>query len=445
MSRSALWRQDAGVKERERTAREVFESALAEGKNRPVKGLVAMVMKDDDSFNLHPMLLHSTCSSPYFLKLCQSINDWNALVDEIYYHVHHLEPWMTGSGSAAGREPSTAFCVLLRLLTLRSTEKQMHLMLHHVDSPYIRCIGFLYLRYVADPSTLFEWCKPFLFDPEPVLIQGPKSQRHCDSPSTVGEFVRFILQNMDFFGTIFPRLPVNVERDIKVKLLQAQQMDSRARQHLEHPRAMQYLQTVGNQVNALYQDEDNPLAWYKAVIDRVIPGEEESAPPTFVITFTEYGNTETVSLGELDLPDFFKSNSATARHYAHSSVDNHTCYQEEDLRNQVLRTERESVMAKGKQYASRPKTVKDSLASGQKSTINNTNSNHDHGDLHDLQHSSYKRARMTFNTTKTTTITTPPAATTTTTTSLGAVQKHKTAEDIAALEEKKRKLLVRYG
>ena len=42
----------------------------------------------------------------------------------------------------------------------------MYGLLKHEDSPYIRCIGFLYLRYVADPKTLWGWFKPYVKDDE---------------------------------------------------------------------------------------------------------------------------------------------------------------------------------------------------------------------------------------------------------------------------------------
>jgi pre-mRNA-splicing factor 38B len=136
MSRAALWRQEGNVKERERQALETFQLVLEEGKAKNIKGCVPITQSD--SFNLNPMLFQNIIQNPYFGKICTKIKDWNALVDEIYYEVKHVEPFTQGT-----KTPSTAFCLLLRLFTLRCTEKQMHLMLDHVDSPYIRCIGFL--------------------------------------------------------------------------------------------------------------------------------------------------------------------------------------------------------------------------------------------------------------------------------------------------------------
>jgi len=94
MSRSALWRQEAGVKERERHASGVLENAVNEGRQRPQKGLIALTR--DDTFNFNPMLLQNISKSPYFLKCCSNLHDWNTLVDEIYYEVKHMETWTQG-------------------------------------------------------------------------------------------------------------------------------------------------------------------------------------------------------------------------------------------------------------------------------------------------------------------------------------------------------------
>ena len=173
-------------------------------------------------------------------------------------------------------------------------------MLEHVDSPYIRCIGFLYLRYAADPSTLWSWYEPYLYDEEPVQVRQGKGD------VTVGEYVRLLLSELDLCGTRLPRLPIAIERQFKVKLLQAERSEERAKQHLENEAAMQYFQKTGAHVMALYGDEENPITWYDAVVDRVMLRDLESGEmlsrPKFQVTFTEYGNTEVVTLGEVDLP-----------------------------------------------------------------------------------------------------------------------------------------------
>jgi pre-mRNA-splicing factor 38B len=176
----------------------------------------------------------------------------------------------------------------------------MSLMLDHVDSPYIRCIGFLYLRYAADPSTLWSWFEPYLYDEESVQI------RQGQADTTVGEFVRMLLENLEYYGTRLPRLPLALERQFKVKLLQAERTEERAKLHEQNKAAMEYFQKLGSRIQALYGDAENPVTWYDAVVDRVILRDEESGEllsrPKFQVTFPEYGNTEIVSLGEVDLP-----------------------------------------------------------------------------------------------------------------------------------------------
>jgi len=437
MSRSALWRQEAGVEDRERRNREIFETALLEGKNRPSKGVIPMVMKEEDTFNLHPTLLRSLCTSQYFLKLCQTIHDWNALVDAIYYDVSHVEPFMIqGSGTGAVKVPSQAFCLLLRLFTLRCSEKQMHLMLTHADSPYIRCIGFLFLRYVADPNTLLSWYKPYLFDEESVQVVCSSHAKSSKVASTIGSFVRSLLQNMDYYGTLLPRLPISVEKNIKDHLAVADGIERRALQHLGNPQVMRYFQTVGNRVQALYQDDENPIAWYDAVIDRIILEKitDISSPPsrpTFVVTFSGYGNTETISLGEMDLPLDSPLAVANYQRTEERFGGERQTIRKDDFHHGGYRQESYHTVDKGhKPYASRPMSVNGSLTSGGKSY------NMQHAYRRDTSHEEKKRARGES-----------PSATPTASNndSNSSVPMQRSAQDIAVIEEKKRKLLARYG
>lgn len=106
---------------------------------------------------------------------------------------------------------------------------------------------------------MWDWVEPYLYDEEPVKVQTNRPE------TTVGQFVRSLLGEMNYHGTLLPRLPVAIEREIKVKLLQAQQIEDRAMQHYKNSRAMQYFGTVGSRVRALYGDEENPVTWYDGV------------------------------------------------------------------------------------------------------------------------------------------------------------------------------------
>lgn len=367
----------------------------------------------------------------------------------------------------------------------------MALMLDHVDSPYIRCIGFLFLRYVAPPSDLWGWFEPYLYDEEPVKILANPSAPE----STVGEFVRGLLTDLEYYGTRLPRLPVALEREVKVKLLTAEKAEERALSHLRNPELMRLFTTIGSKVRGLYGDEENPITWYDALVDRVVKVDDETgveySRPKFVVTFPEYGNTERISLGEIDIrlgderyydgrrsgdtardqpvaPSkiggydrdrdrtrdngyhqsrnggyYRDSHGTSSRGYEEKerwhqrdrsrsrdrspSRKGHSLPNESDLMSEVIRREREKSAAKGKAYGSRPTTFKDSL-SGSNRLRESSSPDHGRGT---------KKHRY------------PPNAKNHATSEEQEEKKpnerKKTAEEIAASQAKKRRLMAKYG
>ena len=145
------------------------------------------------SYNVERVLRSNIVYSDYYRQLCK-VTDFMTLVDEMYNEVTHVEPWMSGNA----RGPSTAFCILYRLFTLApsvasedgESETQMlddtqiaHL-LNHGDSPYIRAIGFLYLRYVCPHKKLITHLEPYFADderspPPRIRERKPPSARSC--------------------------------------------------------------------------------------------------------------------------------------------------------------------------------------------------------------------------------------------------------------------------
>lgn len=91
---------------------------------------------------LEKVLCMNILSSDYFKELYR-LKTYHEVIDEIYNQVDHVEPWMTGNC----RGPSTAFCLLYKFFTMKLTVKQMHGLLKHPDSPYIRAVSraFVYL------------------------------------------------------------------------------------------------------------------------------------------------------------------------------------------------------------------------------------------------------------------------------------------------------------
>jgi len=174
------------------------------------------------TMNLNNLILTNITNSPYFKGQLAELKTYHEVIDEIYYKVKHLEPWEKGSrskgqtgmcggvrGVGAGGIISTAFCLLYKLYALKLTRKQLVGLLNHTDSPYIRGLGFMYVRFTQPPADLWEWFEPYLNDPEEVDVRAGGGQ-----VITIGEMVRLFLTKLDWFSSLFPRIPVPIQMGI---------------------------------------------------------------------------------------------------------------------------------------------------------------------------------------------------------------------------------------
>ena len=71
-------------------------------------------------------------------------------------------------GVGAGGIVSSAYCLLFKLFTLKLTERQLVQLINHRDSPYIRGLGFMFIRYCQPPNTFWDWLEPYLEDDEEI-------------------------------------------------------------------------------------------------------------------------------------------------------------------------------------------------------------------------------------------------------------------------------------
>eukprot|EP00753_Platysulcus_tardus_P016089 PLAT5403.1.p1 GENE.PLAT5403.1~~PLAT5403.1.p1 ORF type:complete len:373 (+),score=185.14 PLAT5403.1:150-1268(+) len=317
------------------------------------------------TFNMNTLLAQRIITSDYFRSLA-GVDTFPQIVDEIYSRVEHVEPWSPGTA----RIPSTAFCLLYKLCVMRATKKQMRVLLTHADSPYIRAIGFLYLRYTLPRDQLWTWFGEFITDEEEF---APSADGRM---LPMGDFCSMLLRENKFFGTVLPRIPVKIERELKVKLLAAEEAAERALAN-EHDR---HLFVVGAAVRCLFSEDSK---WYAAVID-----EYHSDDDTFTVTYTDYGNVERVPLGRMVHPSQRKkknkgsggsggggggsggSGSSSAARRGGGSGGGSSGGggggggggDDEDLMSKVLARERDRAAASGSSYSRRVTTYKDALS-----------------------------------------------------------------------------------
>merc|ERR1719273_2505089 len=173
--------------------------------------------------NMNPLILTNIQNSPYFKVNLFEIKTYHEVVDEIYYKVTHLEPWEKGSrktsgqtgmcggvrGVGAGGIVSSAFCLLYKLSSLKLTSKQVYGLMNHADSPYIRGLGFMYVRFTQPPADLLEWFEDYLDDEEVIDVKAGGGKE-----ITIGEMVKQFLTKLEWFDTRFPRIPINVQKEI---------------------------------------------------------------------------------------------------------------------------------------------------------------------------------------------------------------------------------------
>ncbi|KAJ8011604.1 hypothetical protein DPEC_G00059980 [Dallia pectoralis] len=210
----------AGNQQLPQAVTKIGPNAGKHGNNLPLWG-------NEKTMNLNPMVLTNVLSSPYFKVQLYELKTYHEVVDEIYFKVTHIEPWEKGSRKTAGQTGmcggvrgvgtggivSTAFCLLYKLFTLKMTRKQVMGLITHNDSPYIRALGFMYIRYTQPPADLVDWYDSFLDDEEELDV---KAGGGC--VMTIGEMVRSFLTKLEWFSTLFPRIPVPVQKMIDTQM-----------------------------------------------------------------------------------------------------------------------------------------------------------------------------------------------------------------------------------
>lgn len=243
--------------------------------------------KCDANFNLNTVLRANILSSNYF-KALYDYKSYHEVMHEIEREVTHVAPFSAGKQ----RLPSTAFCLLYKFFTMGLTEKQLKGLLEHKESAYVKAVAVLYVRFMLSATDMWTWLSPLLED-----NQKFKPGSAVDDPEmTIAEFVEMVLSGNNLYGTVMPRIPALAARNIKNKLLVrkvGEELTSSNEKYLSELKP-------GMECEALYREDGK---YYKATIDEV---RDEGR---LLITFTEYGNQEEVSVGEIKVPDSLRSSS----------------------------------------------------------------------------------------------------------------------------------------
>jgi|TARA_B100000795_G_scaffold20341_1_gene13578 pre-mRNA-splicing factor 38B len=247
-------------------------------------------LKINSSYNFHQIVWTHLHSSFYFRSL-HKCKTFSSVVDKIYYDVDHCEPLVP---STRGVMASSCFCLVHKLQLMRLTTREVHTLLTHKDSPYLRVVGLLYLRISTNPNELWHWFEPLLRDQE----EFRPTRDSNDAPSTISTFVQQLLASNKYFDTILPPIPIPIMR-LCTKKIQA--MSSIVQREYEN-QAIEQQFRAGMIIQAMYSDD---YEWYDARIER------RTGNGTFLVTYLpedEYGNQEERSLGYMRLERIAKRN-----------------------------------------------------------------------------------------------------------------------------------------
>jgi pre-mRNA-splicing factor 38B len=122
------------------------------------------------------------------------------------------------------------------------------------ESPYIRCGGFLYIRYLSEPQELWNRLSKYILEDEKFSPSANAKYK-----ITIGEYVENLLKEYDYYGTRLPKIPTQIEREIKAKLISIE--EKRARKRKNEKKLYLF---IPNSLCSAVSFQDNK--WHEAII-----------------------------------------------------------------------------------------------------------------------------------------------------------------------------------
>lgn len=119
----------------------------------------AFEVTNKQTYNFNAMLRDQILKSTYFKSL-MNIDTFEGIVDELYQFADTAEVYGAGTTTV----PSTLFCCIFRFFTIGISYDELQQLLNNKDSAYIRCCGFLYIRFGCATDKLWEFLGEYCLD-----------------------------------------------------------------------------------------------------------------------------------------------------------------------------------------------------------------------------------------------------------------------------------------
>jgi pre-mRNA-splicing factor 38B len=101
-------------------------------------------------------------------------------------------------------------------------------LIDNTDNPYVRCTGFLFIRFGLGSEQLWPWLGEYVLDDEEL-----RPSKDSEYYTTIGEFVEGLLSQEKYYSTVLPRLPMSTKRALEAKLAPIQQYRKRTKSNLD--------------------------------------------------------------------------------------------------------------------------------------------------------------------------------------------------------------------
>mmetsp|Transcript_26298 Transcript_26298/g.49103 ORF Transcript_26298/g.49103 Transcript_26298/m.49103 type:complete len:325 (-) Transcript_26298:181-1155(-) len=175
------------------------------------------------TMNMNELLLNNIRADMYFREELPPIKTWEVFITKTIKEVKECTPWVTGThtvttkkGMCSGTRgvgtqgrPTRMWMHLVKLFTLKPTERQIESLIVSKQSPFLRVLGFLYIRYCVKREEVWDWLSPYIDDTEKIQIE-----RLTETFWPLGRLVRTLLTETKYYDTHLPRLPVLLSRQI---------------------------------------------------------------------------------------------------------------------------------------------------------------------------------------------------------------------------------------
>lgn len=219
-----------------------------------MRGAEAFEITNKQTYNFNSMLRDQILKNTYFKTLVK-IDTFEGIMDEMYQYVETAETYGGGSTTV----PSSLFCCLYRLFTIGLSYDELSLVCESKDWPYIRCCGFLYIRFGCAPEKLWDFLGEYCVDDE----EFEPSKSTPGFIVTIGEYVESLLMDERYYFSTLPRIPMGVKKKIEEKVAPLGQYRRRA---VQNKAVLQSFKEPGTLVEAC---RDNGT-WVEGTVVQVI-------------------------------------------------------------------------------------------------------------------------------------------------------------------------------